>query len=608
MKIRRFSVFTSLFGLFLGFSSVQAAPVTRLAQAPLPETAATPPLPDTAPAPLPAPLPAPPTAQAYVTSTPPARSSYGQTMVPATFFANGMGASVGPIETGKWRLLFFGRQIDFFPYQSGALFNGKQVTLPAQPQNLDGTLYVPLAPFCEFLGVKWSIAPSTDTQKTVFLLQFPATYINQVRASKQGDKVRVVVTLSGPTRIVASQGKQNVGFQFAGARAVAVPTLTSINDYLVPHATLQSVNWNAQLGVKLNYAAPISWFTLGSPPRLVIDAQRLFEEQSQSENAGLSITKIRKGTGHGPVQMWAVKLDPREGWRIRVAPAGFGVLQRAKPSRLAARHKAVLAINGGFFAYDGAAVGAVLVNNEWIRLPWQGRTAVGFAPNGAALIGNLQTQATVNFGSGLKLPIRDLNGWPDGGRVTALTRRFAPKYTLSAGEIAVVVKGGVVVSKPGSGVAPIPEGGFTLVASGGARPYLNKIIRGEKAALTIRPIGWPQIQTALGGGPRLVKDSKILVTSENFRADVRSGAGPRTAFGVDAQGRYILLIADGRQKFYSTGLTLHELAATMQQLGAVDALNLDGGGSTAMAVKGKIVNRPSDGRERHVANALLALR
>ncbi|HEX8463155.1 MAG TPA: phosphodiester glycosidase family protein, partial [Abditibacterium sp.] len=206
------------------------------------------------------------------------------------------------------------------------------------------------------------------------------------------------------------------------------------------------------------------------------------------------------------------------------------------------------------------------------------------------------------------LPIRDLNGWPDKGRVTALTRRFAPKYTLSPGEIAVVVRGGAVVSKPGSGVADIPEGGFTLVASGGARPYLDKIVRGEKASLSIRPIGWPQIQTALGGGPRLVKNSKITVTSENFRADVRHGAGPRTAFGVDAQGRYIILIADGRQKFYSTGLTLHELAATMQRLGAVDALNLDGGGSTAMAVKGKLVNRPSDGRERGVANALLVMR
>jgi hypothetical protein len=529
-------------------------------------------------------------------------------MVPVTFFANGLGASIGPVDNGKWRLLYFGRQIDFFPYQSGALFDGQQVTLPVQPQVISGVLYVPLGAFCDFLGVKWSAVPSAPAGKSVFLLQFPAAYIENIKATKQNDRVRVVITLSNPTRIVASQTKQRVGFQFAGARATSVPSLTKIGDYLVSNALLESGNWNAALAVKLNYAAPISWFTLGSPPRIVIDAQRIFEERSLDSNQGLQITKIRKGTGHGPVQMWAVKLDPRDGWRIKVAPGGFGVLQRAQPTRLAARHRAVLAINGGFFAYDGAAVGAVLVNKEWIRLPWQGRTAVGFSSNGSAKIDNMQTVAQVAFSSGLNLPIRELNGWPDKSRVTVLTRRFAPNYTLSPGEMAVVVKNNVVISKPGSGIALVPEGGFTLVASGGARPYLDKIVRGEGAKLTIQPIGWPQIDTALGGGPRLVKDSKILVANENFRSDVRVGNGPRTAFGIDAQGRYIILVADGRQKFYSTGLTLNELAATMQKLGAVDALNLDGGGSTAMAVRGKLVNRPSDGRERGVANALLVTR
>lgn len=578
----------------------------RLAQVPLPDASPTAP----APAPLAevAPLPAPPTAQAYIASDPPAVSSYGEIMVPATFFSNGLGASIGPVDKTKWRLLFFGRQIDFFPYQNGALFDGRAVTLPAKPQLINEVLYVPLGAFCDFLGVKWSQAASSDPKQTLFLLQFPATYIQEVRASKTESRVRIVVTLSNPTRIVAAQSKAAVDFQFAGARAQEVPSLTQIGDYLVENALLESGNWNAELGVKLNYAAPISWFTVGNPPRLVIDAQRLFEERSQSDDAGLSITKIRKGTGHGPVQMWAVNLDPREGWRIKVAPGGFGVLQRARPSRLAARHKAVLAINGGFFADDGAAVGAVLIDGEWIRLPWNGRTAVGFGKDGHATIGNLQTAASVTFGASFKLPVRELNGWPDASRITVLTRRFAPQYQLSGGEMAVVVKDGAVISKPGSGIAPIHEGGFTLVASGAARPFLDKIVRGDKAKLSVAPLGWPAIQTALGGGPRLVSGSKITVKDENFRSDVRIGSGPRTAFGVDAKGRYIILVADGRQKYYSTGLTLQELAATMQKLGAVDALNLDGGGSTAMTVRGKLVNRPSDGRERGVANALLVMR
>ncbi len=574
------------------------------------------PVPDDTPIPTATalPLPAPPTAQAYVLCDPPAVIAYGRTLVPLSFLSTGLGASAGPIEGGKWRLLFFGRSADFTPYQVGATFDGASITLPTMPQMLGGQLYVPFGYVADWLGLKWSIAPPDATKPantTTILLQYPAAYINDVVSTVYPEKVRVVMSLSNPTRIVAAQQKLDVGFQFAGARQGAIPSVQPINDYLVPRSVLSSGDWKASFAVRLNYSAPVQWFTLGNPPRLVIDAQRLFEEKSVDKSAGgLALTKIRRGTGHGPVQMWAVKLDPRDGWRVRLAPAGYSVLQRALPSRLAARHKALLAINGGFFAYDGAAVGAVLVNGEWIRLPWKGRTAVGFRGDGTARIDNLQASAFVDFSGGLRLPIRDLNGWPDTGQVTALTQRFLRYYTLRPGEMAVVVKNGVVISKPGGGGAPVSAFGFTLVASGAARPYLEKIARGEKANLSITAPGWDGITTALGGGPRLLRDAQVEVTAlrEAFRSDVRDGPGPRTAFGIDAQGRYIILVADGRQKFYSDGLTLTELAFTMQKLGAIDAMNLDGGGSTVMAVRGKVVNRPSDGRERSVSNALLVMR
>jgi hypothetical protein len=133
------------------------------------------------------------------------------------------------------------------------------------------------------------------------------------------------------------------------------------------------------------------------------------------------------------------------------------------------------------------------------------------------------------FRAGLRLPIRDLNGWPDKGRVTALTRRFGSFYQLRPGEIALVVKDGQVIAKPGGGGANVPEGGFTLVANGAARTWLQKVARGERAKLTIRPVGWNGIVTALGGGPRLVRDSKISVSDENFRSmcALEPGRAPR---------------------------------------------------------------------------------
>jgi len=373
----------------------------------------------------------------------------------------------------------------------------------------------------------------------------------------------------------------------------------------------RSGDWRATITVRLSYSAPVRWFTIGSPPRLVVDLQRLFEEKSTRPiGGGLALTKIRKGTAHGPVQMYVVRADPREGWRLRVASGGYSVLQRGRPSRIASRHKALVAVNGGFFAYDGAAVGALLVDGEWLRLPWKGRTAVGFRPDGTARIDNLQARATCRFSGGLSIPVRDLNGWPDKGSVSALTRRFGNFYRLRSGEMAVVVKNGVVVAKPGGGAVAVHANGFTLIASGGARPWLNKVARGQRAKLDVQSIGWDGFTTALGGGPRLLERGRVEVTAlqEAFRADVRVGLGPRTALGLDREGRYIIAVVDGRQKYHSTGMTLTELAYTMQKLGAVEAMNLDGGGSTALAVRSRVVNRPSDGSERSVSNALLVMR
>jgi hypothetical protein len=189
-----------------------------------------------------------------------------------------------------------------------------------------------------------------------------------------------------------------------------------------------------------------------------------------------------------------------------------------------------------------------------------------------------------------------------------LTRRFRNFYALRPGEMAVVVDKGVVTSTPGGGGVSIPSKGFVLIGNGGAIPELKKVRKGLRASLDISAPIWKEYASALGGGPRLVTNGQIDVREEGFRSDVTNGLNPRTAMGIDKYGRYILVVADGRQGFYSTGLTLTELAYTMQKLGAVDALNFDGGGSSAMVVRGKVINRPSDGSERRVSNALLVTR
>jgi exopolysaccharide biosynthesis protein len=104
----------------------------------------------------------------------------------------------------------------------------------------------------------------------------------------------------------------------------------------------------------------------------------------------------------------------------------------------------------------------------------------------------------------------------------------------------------------------------------------------------------------VSGGPRLVKNGRISIATkaEGFDRPGLYGRfvaarNPRTLAGVKADGTLLLVTVDGRRPGRA-GMSLPEAARLMRSLGALDALNLDGGGSTAMIVRGRVVNRPSD--------------
>ncbi len=102
-------------------------------------------------------------------------------------------------------------------------------------------------------------------------------------------------------------------------------------------------------------------------------------------------------------------------------------------------------------------------------------------------------------------------------------------------------------------------------------------------------------------------DGKARVTAdeEGFFGSYLRDQHPRTAAGRTADGALILMVVDGRQA-ESRGATLDELATLMLDVGAVDALNLDGGGSSTLVVNGMLVNRPAGGTaEREVMSALV---
>jgi exopolysaccharide biosynthesis protein len=91
-----------------------------------------------------------------------------------------------------------------------------------------------------------------------------------------------------------------------------------------------------------------------------------------------------------------------------------------------------------------------------------------------------------------------------------------------------------------------------------------------------------------------------------YRFGVRRN--PRTLAGVKADGTILLVTVDGRQPGYSVGASFEESARIMKSLGAIDAVNLDGGGSTTMTIGSKLINHPSDSTgERPVGDAIVVL-
>jgi hypothetical protein len=117
--------------------------------------------------------------------------------------------------------------------------------------------------------------------------------------------------------------------------------------------------------------------------------------------------------------------------------------------------------------------------------------------------------------------------------------------------------------------------------------------------------------THLAGLREVVSGNTMLVRSGVALAQTNKLRHPRTAVGLDARReRLVLLVVDGRKPGVAIGMSYEELAQELLRLGCSDAMNLDGGGSSVLAVREpesktyKILNTPTDGRERAVANVL----
>jgi hypothetical protein len=127
---------------------------------------------------------------------------------------------------------------------------------------------------------------------------------------------------------------------------------------------------------------------------------------------------------------------------------------------------------------------------------------------------------------------------------------------------------------------------------------------------TIEQWNWWKMHTAIGGGPVLVQEGAVFITNkeEQLYAFEKDDRHPRTAIGYTRNHRLIILVIQGRSPGIAEGATLEEEARILVELGCVEAINLDGGGSSCMLINGKETIVPADKTQRPVASVFMVTR
>jgi Phosphodiester glycosidase len=366
---------------------------------------------------------------------------------------------------------------------------------------------------------------------------------------------------------------------------------------------------------------------------------RALDEHRSSARLTPSVRWTRIVREGGPWRVNVLSIAP--GARVEVVPGGVtGV--RTRPSTLSRRRAGVAAVNGGYFAADGNPVGALASAGALLSEPVGGRSALTLGAErrltALRFAGAVTVDGKTRLLDGVNRPLGFVPACGGRGGDRPTQRPDAATVCTDASELILYtpqwgtrapaaafhaeVRAGFV-SAPGR--RAIPRDGLVLAGSGEAARYLRVAAVAGAEVQSDLPLEGPRGALAdealagiVGGGPRLLAGGRARVraaaegfsplSEPSFYGSFVAARQPRTLAGLRSDGTLLLVTVDGRRAGWSAGVSLPEAARVMRALGARDALNLDGGGSTAMTIRGRVVSRPSDAAgERPVSDALVVL-
>lgn len=308
--------------------------------------------------------------------------------------------------------------------------------------------------------------------------------------------------------------------------------------------------------------------------------------------------------------------------RLDVELGKEGLQGRDTVTAMAQRRDAIAAVNAGFFLPTGDPAGIYKIDGIVTSDTTRPRGAVGFArPDGAPLLFDRVTVSARLRARGAVIPVSGVDTVRPARGIVIYTPKYGLDTKTQADGLEWVLQGRPlrVTAIRKNGPTVIPKDGFVVSAGGAVPPALDALELRDRvdidfsygATMGSRVSDWRRADDIVGGAGLLLWRGAEVRDWTVERLDVKGfveARHPRTVIGRDREGDVWLVVVDGRQPDHSVGMSLPELIAFCRRVGMVDALNLDGGGSSTMVVKGAVVNRPSDAvGPRPVSDSIVVL-